>query len=216
MKNRKSRAENGRSMIEMLGVLAIVGVLSVGAIAGYQKAMRKYRLNKFISGYDQLLGNAITLSEHVEPLKAEGRLLLTSTLNELNLIPEGFTYKKNMDRIYDMFGNDILLLTRYGYNYTWDLSISLGNSDYSQDQCVQIIRIAQVYREQLISLLREDYNTSDYKSKSLYGEKPFPAGAPGKKPSSPMLSSLSLSQIQSLCQDTTSFGNKSYPLHLLW
>ena len=36
----------GRSMVEMLGVLAIVGVLSVGAIAGYNKAMTKYKLNK--------------------------------------------------------------------------------------------------------------------------------------------------------------------------
>ncbi len=31
----------GRSMVEMLGVLAIIGVLSVGAIAGYSKAMIK-------------------------------------------------------------------------------------------------------------------------------------------------------------------------------
>ena len=36
----------GRSMVEMLGVLAIIGVLSVGAIAGYSKAMTKYKLNK--------------------------------------------------------------------------------------------------------------------------------------------------------------------------
>ena len=32
-------ASTGRSMVEMLGVLAIIGVLSVGAIAGYSKAM---------------------------------------------------------------------------------------------------------------------------------------------------------------------------------
>ena len=36
----------GRSMVEMLGVLAIIGVLSVGAVAGYQKAMFKYKMNK--------------------------------------------------------------------------------------------------------------------------------------------------------------------------
>ncbi|MCQ2734671.1 MAG: hypothetical protein MJ212_01810 [Alphaproteobacteria bacterium] len=40
--------EFGRSMIEMLGVLAIIGVLSVGGIAGYSKAMQKYRVNKAI------------------------------------------------------------------------------------------------------------------------------------------------------------------------
>ena len=38
--------QRGRSMVEMLGVLAIVGVLSVGAIAGYSKAMFKYKMNK--------------------------------------------------------------------------------------------------------------------------------------------------------------------------
>ena len=36
----------GRSMVEMIGVLAIIGVLSIGAIAGYSKAMMKYKLNK--------------------------------------------------------------------------------------------------------------------------------------------------------------------------
>lgn len=39
----------GRSMLEMLGVLAIIGVLSVGGIAGYSKAMEKFKVNKLIS-----------------------------------------------------------------------------------------------------------------------------------------------------------------------
>ena len=43
-----SATQSGRSMIEMLGVLAIIGVLSVGGIAGYSKAMMKYRINKSI------------------------------------------------------------------------------------------------------------------------------------------------------------------------
>ena len=33
-------------MVEMLGVLAIIGVLSVGAMSGYAKAMFKYKLNR--------------------------------------------------------------------------------------------------------------------------------------------------------------------------
>ena len=33
-------------MVEMLGVLAIIGVLSVGGISGYSKAMAKYKLTK--------------------------------------------------------------------------------------------------------------------------------------------------------------------------
>ena len=41
--------ENGRSMVEMLGVLAIIGVLSVARIAGYSMAMRKYRANEMLN-----------------------------------------------------------------------------------------------------------------------------------------------------------------------
>ncbi|MCQ2735010.1 MAG: hypothetical protein MJ212_03555, partial [Alphaproteobacteria bacterium] len=49
MKNFNIKNNNiGRSMIEMLGVLAIIGVLSVGGIAGYTEAMRKYKVNKTI------------------------------------------------------------------------------------------------------------------------------------------------------------------------
>ncbi|MBR3502553.1 MAG: hypothetical protein IKO06_06570, partial [Alphaproteobacteria bacterium] len=44
-------------MIEMLGVLAIIGVLSVGGIAGYSKAMMKYRINKTIEQITLIAGN---------------------------------------------------------------------------------------------------------------------------------------------------------------
>ena len=47
----------GRSMIEMLGVLAIIGVLSVGGIAGYSKAMEKWKINKTISAVAQITMN---------------------------------------------------------------------------------------------------------------------------------------------------------------
>ncbi len=52
--------ESGRSMIEMLGVLAIIGVLSVGGIAGYSKAMTKYRINKTIEQITLIAGNIRT------------------------------------------------------------------------------------------------------------------------------------------------------------
>ena len=39
------KLESGRSMVEMLGVLAIIGVLSVGGISGYTLSMRRHRAN---------------------------------------------------------------------------------------------------------------------------------------------------------------------------
>ncbi|MBE6455893.1 MAG: hypothetical protein E7014_05575 [Alphaproteobacteria bacterium] len=44
----KKTQESGRSMVEMLGVLAIIGVLSVGGIAGYTMAMNRYRANEVV------------------------------------------------------------------------------------------------------------------------------------------------------------------------
>ncbi len=48
-------------MIEMLGVLAIVGVLSVGGIAGYSKAMTKFKTNKVIDEVMTIANNIKTL-----------------------------------------------------------------------------------------------------------------------------------------------------------
>ena len=53
--------ESGRSMIEMLGVLAIVGVLSVGGIAGYSKAMTKFKTNKVADQVSMIVTNIRTL-----------------------------------------------------------------------------------------------------------------------------------------------------------
>ena len=39
-------SQSGRSMVEMLGVLAVIGVLSIGGIAGYSYGMDKYRANE--------------------------------------------------------------------------------------------------------------------------------------------------------------------------
>ena len=41
--------ETGRSMIEMISVLAVIGVLSAGGLKGYTKAMHKYRVHKSIT-----------------------------------------------------------------------------------------------------------------------------------------------------------------------
>ncbi len=47
MKNISS--QSGRSMVEMLGVLAVIGVLSVGGIAGYRYALDRYTRNKILT-----------------------------------------------------------------------------------------------------------------------------------------------------------------------
>ena len=61
MNNYRYENEAGRSMIEMLGVLAIIGVLSVGGIAGYSKAMNKFKTNQVADNVSMLVANIKTL-----------------------------------------------------------------------------------------------------------------------------------------------------------
>ena len=60
MVNLYKSEQSGRSMVEMLGVLAIIGVLSVGGISGYSKAMAKFKLTKAQDQLTMLLMNIRT------------------------------------------------------------------------------------------------------------------------------------------------------------
>ena len=66
------KMENGRSMVEMLGVLAVAGVLSIGGVAGYRYAIDKMNANDIINevrkravtaSQQRILGHDINLSE---------------------------------------------------------------------------------------------------------------------------------------------------------
>ncbi len=81
--------ELGRSMVEMLGVLAIIGVLSVGALSGYNKAMMKYKLNEHAYQISQLI-NTIHLYQYQFQFDVkDSRLSLIPYLQKLNVIPDG-------------------------------------------------------------------------------------------------------------------------------
>ena len=56
--------ESGRSMVEMLGVLAIIGVLSIGGIAGYTMAMNRYRANEIIDAASKIGIIAMTKNDN--------------------------------------------------------------------------------------------------------------------------------------------------------
>ena len=93
----------GRSMIEMLGVLAIIGVLSVGGIAGYSKAMEQFKINKIIQDYNMLI---FGLMEHQQSFQESiaGEPNLTDTVIALNLVPNNWV-KLNDAYLQDTYGN---------------------------------------------------------------------------------------------------------------
>ncbi|MBQ3695372.1 MAG: hypothetical protein II938_00150 [Alphaproteobacteria bacterium] len=79
--------ESGRSMVEMLGVLAIIGVLSVGGIAGYTMAMNKHRANETIG---RLMNRAVVVS-------GQRQLGQTASLSGFNENDGAYTIPNNVD-----------------------------------------------------------------------------------------------------------------------
>ena len=59
----KIKSQSGRSMVEMLGLLAVVGVLSVGGIAGYKMAMSEHRSNIFLDKLSKLFVSIRAIEE---------------------------------------------------------------------------------------------------------------------------------------------------------
>ena len=103
-------ASAGRSMVEMLGVLAIIGVLSVGAIAGYSKAMMKYKLNQYSQAISMLINNVLQIKGQLQ----HGANTVTNyatLLHKLKLLPDGIMYDSSSEDLHDRwFKNNILII----------------------------------------------------------------------------------------------------------
>lgn len=93
----KNQLESGRSMVEMLGVLAIIGVLSVGAIAGYRYAMDKRTAN-------DIMHEVLIEAMYVAPqLKEHNELKLQNeTLTTGHALQTGYV-RENLKDTYNFF-----------------------------------------------------------------------------------------------------------------
>ena len=114
-------SQSGRSMIEMLGVLAIIAVLTVGGIAGYSKAMLMWRSNIQRQMLTEVITAAIKMKSQLDA-KTKKWEDITPTLEAMGDIPEGVTYKDGY--LYDKSG--IRFRMYYGFQ-PWT------NSDGTKD-----------------------------------------------------------------------------------
>lgn len=130
--------ELGRSMIEMLGVLAIIGVLSVGAIAGYSKAMLKYKLNKQAQQYSELFAETVYVLSETN-FSSSNNTHIYKILEKMNKVPEGFIE----NNWYDAMGNYIERwgTTSYYIHHHRDKYIDVS----AIDSCVNIFELIKPY-----------------------------------------------------------------------
>ena len=137
----------GRSMIEMLGVLAIVGVLSVGGIAGYSKAMEKFKINKTIDQVSHLVANIRTL--YSQQTTYEG--LDENTAIEMGVIPAGLTSGTN-DIINPFNGQVRIMNTDSGDSFMVNFTnlpkeacVTLATNDWGSESSSGLIAIGVGY-----------------------------------------------------------------------
>ena len=137
--------QSGRSMVEMLGVLAIIGVLSVGAISGYSKAMIKYKLNKHAEQMNILI-NAVSRNAHSFVNNKQG--YLTPYFIKMGEIPTEMIKSNDNNYVYDIFGQQWQIVHEGGdiylgsYGEDSSLSLFLTSSD-SLAICQNTLTIAK-------------------------------------------------------------------------
>ncbi len=131
--------ETGHSMIEMLGVLAIIGVLSVGGITGFSTAMEKWKINKAVGEYSIL---AAGILEHVDDFNNQNKdntqFPMIQAVQALNLVPENWRVVTIQD-MRDSWGNQVGMFTRSGH-FQLEIIQGKGNKKTSVKFCEAIIR----------------------------------------------------------------------------
>ena len=136
----KSVLQLGRSMIEMLGVLAIIGVLSVGGIAGYSKAMEKFKVNKAISEYSLLIFGILEHLDDLRPTACDNTNFcgLASYYQAANLLPGNWIVTDDA-HISDSNGNMIFTFVRNKrIGFDLYLGAATGSSKFPQKLCKEL------------------------------------------------------------------------------
>jgi len=188
---RKSN-QTGRSMVEMLGVLAIIGVLSVGAIAGYQKAMMKYKLNKQAQQLTSIIVGTINLFR--TETKNYDSKNISDILKTMNIIPKEMVKFNDDTFIYDPFNLPISVAIEKDEPPFFKITIP-GNSSnrymLEKDICQNIWLLS---KQMHATLWQTHFIVGDEDSNS-FGQRHY--GSNYK--SSALLTNLSVSQIDELC-----------------
>lgn len=150
MTNFERNNQKGRSMVEMLGVLAIIGVLSVGGISGYSKAMAKFKLTKAQDQISMLLMNVRTAFATSPSYSG----LANNSAREYNIAPSDM-FGSDENTLNNAFGGNayVYACNGVGSGMTACLGDAAGKEQYFA------ISFTGLGREACVSLASSDWGT---------------------------------------------------------
>ena len=143
MNNYKYEEQSGRSMIEMLGVLAIIGVLSVGGIAGYSKAMNKFKTNKVADNVSMLVANIKTLYAQQKNYDELDNAAAVS----MGVVPDELISDRDAGTLLNAFNGNV------------DIHVSGSTKDDGSDKKAFVISFGSLSREACITLATNDWGS---------------------------------------------------------
>lgn len=156
--------QHGRSMIEMLGVLAIVGILSVGAIAGFNKAMSKYKYTRFLATYSMFIQDIMKYQKDwVRTRRAAGlpdndatQFNLAELLEQMGLIPSSWQRISDKHIVDDNGGRHRVAVRNnqeIEFQYSFHaLESEQKNSTEEAQRCISLINDVLKQLEELSSI----------------------------------------------------------------
>ena len=158
--------QSGRSMVEVLGVLAIIGVLSIGAIAGYSKAMFKYKLNKQTTQIGYILDYIIANQDQLRKLP----YYMKNTLNKLGAVPNEMV-KDNTEYAYDVFNSRIKLenSSNAAASYGFALGVEINSGNNASEICRNFMTMAKVRANDVsYAYVQKQESDESYTGSTLY------------------------------------------------
>ncbi len=175
-------------MIEMLGVLAIIGVLSIGGIAGFSKAMYNHKLNKQTEQLNYIFAGIVENQDKLKNYAGTHRQVLT-VFDVLNIIPKEMKYgttqiRDSLENIWNVgYAKD-------GSSEYFGLDTNL--TDHNFDQCKHIVTLVKEYHDLIWQIVIRQYPSASGPFVRLYGDKFC---------SSNCLNNMNIARIQQACEN---------------
>lgn len=141
-----NRNESGRSTLEILSILAIAILLTIGAFAGYSKAVVRYKANKVINQVATLSDNIRRqFSQEISYEKLSNQTLI----EQHSILPNDVTYDTQTQHIYNPFKGLILVTSG---------QIGYGVSGIKNDKKAFLIKYTGLPHEACATIAAYDWN----------------------------------------------------------
>ena len=200
----------GRSMVEMLGVLAIIGVLSVGAITGYSKAMMKYKLNRHLLTMNELVN---TVAQYIGQISGNvvdtDTIYYSETFYKAGFAPDDIILKNDSVNLYDSFYNKIWLFY-YPDSKLSGMGYELSNDSLGKKICINLVNIAKEHSSDLYYLYSTQINveTNEGIANNRYDGDNYCNGIR-------CIKNITISDIDNLCNSCTR-EHRNCRVYLMW